>query len=443
MICDPWLEGSAFDDSWALLAKTTFSYGDFQHITHIWFSHEHPDHFSPPNLRKIAPEHRQKITVLFQQTRDKRVVDFLEKLQFKEVIELEPDRWYPLGAGVDVLCNPAEGFEDSWLCLRAPTGKLLNLNDCWIVDRTMLEDIRQKVGDIDLLATQFSISAWDGNPEEADRRRQGARTMLDKAIIQCEVLRPRYVLPFASFIWFCHEENAYMNSAFLGLDEVVATLAQQATPILLYPGDPWTLGAPFDPKPALAKYAAEQAGLPQRARVQPQFVPQAALIEQSRKFCEELLAGSDRSRARVTWAAQSFRRNGRNGGSPGGLGNRLRRLARLARLEVEPAWIYVTDHQASYAFYPETGLVPVDRPRAGCDLEVSSAALHYAFKFLWGGQTLHINGRFREVRRQSREMMFYYFNMARDRIGGNVMRWSTLPKDVARKVVGNVASKGE
>src|SRR6185503_20468212 len=55
LLCDPWLEGTAFNDGWALLAPSTFSYEDFAGITHLWFSHEHPDHFSPSNLRKIAP----------------------------------------------------------------------------------------------------------------------------------------------------------------------------------------------------------------------------------------------------------------------------------------------------------------------------------------------------------------------------------------------------
>lgn len=45
LISDPWIEGSVFHESWSLISKTKFRYEDFQDITHIWFSHEHPDHF--------------------------------------------------------------------------------------------------------------------------------------------------------------------------------------------------------------------------------------------------------------------------------------------------------------------------------------------------------------------------------------------------------------
>ncbi|MGH7895652.1 MAG: MBL fold metallo-hydrolase, partial [Candidatus Binatia bacterium] len=164
LICDPWLEGTAFNNGWALLSKTVFQYDDFRGITHLWFSHEHPDHFSPPNLRKIPAEHRRNITVLFQATTDRRVVDFCAKLGFKDVRELARDQWYEIAPSVKLLCHPCGGFEDSWLCIRTPEATLLNLNDCWIVDREPLLAIARLVGQVDVLTTQFSVSAWDGNP---------------------------------------------------------------------------------------------------------------------------------------------------------------------------------------------------------------------------------------------------------------------------------------
>ena len=53
IICDPWLSGDAFDHGWSLLSETKFQASDFAEVTHIWFSHEHPDHFSPPNLKLL------------------------------------------------------------------------------------------------------------------------------------------------------------------------------------------------------------------------------------------------------------------------------------------------------------------------------------------------------------------------------------------------------
>ena len=50
LIADPWLFGRAFNESWELFVPSKFTADDFDSVTHIWFSHEHPDHFSPPVL---------------------------------------------------------------------------------------------------------------------------------------------------------------------------------------------------------------------------------------------------------------------------------------------------------------------------------------------------------------------------------------------------------
>src|ERR1043165_9435943 len=79
LICDPWTEGTAFDNGWSLLTPSKFTFDDYKNITHIWFSHEHPDHFSPPNLSKIPAEHRKNITVLYHETNDKKVINWCKQ----------------------------------------------------------------------------------------------------------------------------------------------------------------------------------------------------------------------------------------------------------------------------------------------------------------------------------------------------------------------------
>ena len=101
LICDPWIEGTVFNDGWDLLSPTRSRYEDFRDITHIWFSHEHPDHFNPPNVKKIPEECRSEITVLFQHTNDKKVVRYCEKIGFKEVRELPHGEWIELAPGID------------------------------------------------------------------------------------------------------------------------------------------------------------------------------------------------------------------------------------------------------------------------------------------------------------------------------------------------------
>ena len=97
MISDPWLDGFAFDQGWSLLTGTKFPYESFRDITHIWISHEHPDHFAPQCLAKIPREYARNIVFLFQDTADKRVINYCKnKCSFKEYIELKKEQWFSL-----------------------------------------------------------------------------------------------------------------------------------------------------------------------------------------------------------------------------------------------------------------------------------------------------------------------------------------------------------
>ena len=74
---DPWTEGSVFNNSWNLLVKTpNYLIEKLKKSNFVWFSHEHPDHFNPPNLKIF----NQNTNFIFQKTKDKRVVKYLSKI---------------------------------------------------------------------------------------------------------------------------------------------------------------------------------------------------------------------------------------------------------------------------------------------------------------------------------------------------------------------------
>ncbi len=428
LISDPWMGGTAFDDSWAQLATTTLRYEDFERITHIWFSHEHPDHFHPPSLRRIPPELRARITVLYQATLDRKVLEYCASLGFKQTVDLPHGEWVKLEDGFEVMCAPQAGFEDSWLAVRTPGGTVLNVNDCPLFERELVQAVRERVGVIDVLATQFSISAWDGNRDDIARLRRGATTMLERAVMHAEEFAPRYVMPIASFVWFCHEENAWMNQGFLPLGRVESELRTRtkATPVLMYPGDAWRVGDTWSNASALARYGADIDSLPQRPLVAPKLVAPEELVRHSQEYCRMLADGSDPWRLKLRWAASSARRRRR-----GKFDSVLTLGARA--LSPEAALVRVSDHNQSYSFSPVRGLRPVDVAREACDIELSSAALSYCFRFLWGGETLLFNGRFHEFGDNRRERLFDYFHMAGHRSAGRTAKWSSLPADLARR----------
>ena len=66
---DPWLFGSAFNNGWDLLCDYRLPVERFASIDYIWFSHEHPDHFSPPVLKSIPEDIRHRIFDAFFTTK--------------------------------------------------------------------------------------------------------------------------------------------------------------------------------------------------------------------------------------------------------------------------------------------------------------------------------------------------------------------------------------
>ena len=87
LLIDPWFSGSSFDNGWDLISETKIDDEELRNITHIWFSHEHPDHFSVKDLKYIYNLNKD-IKILFQETLDKRVINFCKNLGFT-VIEVK------------------------------------------------------------------------------------------------------------------------------------------------------------------------------------------------------------------------------------------------------------------------------------------------------------------------------------------------------------------
>jgi UDP-MurNAc hydroxylase len=66
LLTDPWFMGEIFNESWSLLSTPALTPTTLQGVTHIWISHEHPDHLHFPTLKTIPAEQKATITVLYQ-----------------------------------------------------------------------------------------------------------------------------------------------------------------------------------------------------------------------------------------------------------------------------------------------------------------------------------------------------------------------------------------
>ncbi len=368
LITDPWLFGSAFHHGWDLLSPTQFTLADFRNITHIWFSHEHPDHFVPAVLQQIPVESRRAITVLFQETKDQKVVNYCRSLEFR-IQELPHHGWHQLAPTLRVMCGKVPYF-DSWLLIETDRGKILNANDCVVDGEGIAQEIFKQTGPVDLLLTQFSYANWIGNPADVDARRASAREKLRRVKLQIDTFQPKQTIPFASFVYFSHADNVYLNDAMNTVRDAATLIADETAsePVVLYPGEMWEIGQPHANAATLARYDDDYA-----LATKPLHQTESVTIEQLQHLSQQYIARMQRKNSKL-----------------------FMRLMRLPPLRYfQPFTLYLTDLAETVRFDFRHGLQRVDSPAENVDIRLASESLAYVFQHDWGYDTLEVNGRFR------------------------------------------------
>jgi hypothetical protein len=310
-------------------------------------------------------------------------------------MELEDLKRYELVPGFEIQCAGVLPF-DSWICFRAEGKIVLNVNDCIVDGEAKAETIKKSTGEVDILFTQFSYAAWKGNENDIKLREASAAGKLKVVQDQIHVFKPKYTIPFASFVYFSHEENKYMNQ---GINKPAkaceAILSAGSTPVLLYPGDVWNVDQTWDNTSSSERYEREYAMLPTRE-----------YHKSKKSFTEiELIQGCNEYLKRLKKKNNFF----------------LIRLARyLPVLRVfRPFTLKVEDLNAVYSFDIFKGLerLPEGSPY---DIKIHSECLDYVFRFEWGYDTLTVNGRFRADMNGFQKMTKNFAIGPLNNIGSNV-----------------------
>ena len=214
ILTDPWYTESVFHKGWKLIHQQTPEeiLEIVKDISHIYISHEHPDHFSPSFFLNKAIKSvliDNKVRILFQKTKDKRVVSFLKKNGYS-VTEVSNNKYFSLTNKIKIKIIKF-GYIDSSLIIEAPNIKILNLNDCPLNTKNKIEKFKNKYGEFDILLSQFSYAAWKGGKENSVYREKAAQEKIKTLEDQYKILNCKYVVPFASFIYFSNSLNSYMN----------------------------------------------------------------------------------------------------------------------------------------------------------------------------------------------------------------------------------------
>jgi len=357
---DPWLKGTAFNDSWTLYPQPILGNDDLSRVTHIWISHEHPDHLSIPTIKSLPAERKANIVALFQKHYDSEVINWIRTQGFKEVRELPHATWAELSPRCRVACYQV-GHIDSALAIKGDARTILNLNDC-DTPVASLNRLATELGHVDLLLDQFSIAGWCGNPQDTARRREAADGVLNKFVQDVKCINPDYVLPFASFIRFSHAENAYMNSSVNSLDDVAARVDPKRL-LVMYPGDSWDIehDSVAGSNGAMSMYRADWS----RVANQP-------LKSHDPCPMEDILDAANR---RIKDMQQKYQR------------------WVLGRLP--PVSFYVTDLGRAFSVDLRAGAKAMPLSEDQCVVSLGSQAAHFTFATRFGLPTLGVSGRYK------------------------------------------------
>jgi hypothetical protein len=214
VLTDPWYEGEGFHKGWRLIHEN--SDADIRQLvretSHIWISHEHPDHFAIGFFKKYKKDLIEGgISIIFQETKDKRVVRYLQK-EGLAVNELAHNQALNIEAGFSLRVIKDEFYDSALICNVNGT-VVFNLNDCPMHSLERIEEFKRQYGVCDILLTQFSYAAWKGGRDNRAWRITAAQEKLSSLVNQGNILEAKVVVPFASYVWFSNELNFYLNDS--------------------------------------------------------------------------------------------------------------------------------------------------------------------------------------------------------------------------------------
>jgi hypothetical protein len=246
ILTDPWFFGSAFLDGWDLMwPLNNESLESLSHPDYIWISHEHPDHFSIPTLKKMTEF--SKSIFLYQETSDQRVINYLKSNGYRTKT-VPNGKLLQLCDSVSLLVRSI-GTGDSYCIFQIDDKVFVDTNDAILLPRDLkqLQEDTRKFKQIDVLTTQFGIAGKVGNALDVDLRLSESQEIRELVIRQLEAIKPTYFIPSASMKVFSKNDNFYMNQGQSSLNSLFKMVIERssAIPVFLDSFECWSFqGAP-------------------------------------------------------------------------------------------------------------------------------------------------------------------------------------------------------
>jgi len=253
LIADPWLVGSCYWRSWWNFPEAQPDILNKSQPDYIYLTHLHWDHFHGPSLQKFFDPDTK---ILVPKVPTKRMIDDLNWLGFRNVIEIEHNEEFELGADFR-LSSYQFGFGvDSAMVVSGGDTTLFNCNDCKLFGLP-LKQITKRYPKIDFVfrshssASPIPFCIDDYTKSFSDYRKSD--DYIDEFSYFSLFVGARYAVPFASNHCFLHRDTFHFNESIVSpntiperYEEIASKLKKNSKCVVMSPGSSWSSDNEFE-----------------------------------------------------------------------------------------------------------------------------------------------------------------------------------------------------
>jgi hypothetical protein len=210
LVTDPWVRSPVFFSSWFLCPEPLINESFFFTKTnYIYLTHWHFDHFDYKSMRNF----NKNIKVFVPKFPCSIMVKELNNLGFFNICEMVNKKEYELDKNFSIISHQIEHHDDSVLIIKVDGKTIINLNDAkpfpsswkWLIKNFYKPEFIFRSHSIAWsFPTKYTFHPEDYEAFEPE-------IYMKEFIQTIEFLKPKYAVPFASYICHLHKENATDN----------------------------------------------------------------------------------------------------------------------------------------------------------------------------------------------------------------------------------------
>jgi hypothetical protein len=219
LVTDPWLIGSVYWRSWWLQNYPTAEELDWlARAARVYVTHEHPDHFHMPSIRRLGSGPVYSFPALPEQG----YLGYMVRHGYRAEA-LMPLQWYSIGDGVSILSIPVWN-DDSLLLIETPTALILNFNDAKPPPPVLraIQRVADRIGKPKILLCSYSPASCINSfiDDAGILVLKQPRQYVDYVCRLCDRLAADFYLPFASQAVFERPDSLWANDHRTSYDDL-------------------------------------------------------------------------------------------------------------------------------------------------------------------------------------------------------------------------------